>query len=92
MASCTKVKEDLEDKFDAVKNNILIFKARLRTESQRIDSEVSAVWAQMEIYHTVLQEMTTVLHIPQAKHNRIVKEAQTNFKECSQKWMSLANE
>ena len=55
--ACNQEKGILEDEFGSVNDGIHILESRLRTERQKIDSEVSGVGTQLDLHQAILSEL-----------------------------------
>jgi Mg2+ and Co2+ transporter CorA len=76
---CNDDKELLEEKFDSVRDGILIMVSQIETEKVRIESEVFRVASMMHLQPAVLQELYSGIHNLQFQDNQTVSEATDLF-------------
>jgi hypothetical protein len=79
MEACNEEKEELEEVFDSVKNEILITESRLQTEKVRMDSEILGVGSIAKLQDAMLQELRSGIRILQSQDNPIVGDATDLF-------------
>ena len=78
--ACNNEKEVIEEKFKAVQQDLEILEARICTEKERIEREVSAVRGPMIVHQVVINKMRQGIGIFQSQDNVILQEAGEIFR------------